>query len=153
MFKTRGIRPPGKLLPLRAPRPFHLLCLPYDVRYRVHGVCLLVMPCQVMSMVVVPCCEFHLQHSKSFGPHGRGYGPHLTLLSTGETSLNMIFCNPTTEVTRDPLVSYLGRVGSPINCTVQSWRLPHNICILQTCKTVNVEKTPILYGKKKYIFS
>jgi hypothetical protein len=100
-----------------------------------------------------PCCEFHLQHSKSFGPHGRGYGPHLTLLSTGETSLNMISCNPKSEITRDPLVSYLGGVRSPVNCAVQSWRLLHSIRILQTCKTVNVEKTPILYGKKKYIFS
>jgi hypothetical protein len=96
---------------LRAPKPFHLLYLPYDVRYRVYGV---------------------------------------YLLSTGETSLNMISCNPKSKTTRDPLVSYLGRVGSPINHAIQSWRLQHNIHILQTCKTVIVEKTPILYRRNTF---
>jgi hypothetical protein len=61
----------------------------------------------------------------------------------------MISRSPKSGNTRDPLVSYLGRVGSPINYAVESWRLPHNISILQTCKTVNVEKAPIL--QKKYI--
>jgi len=29
-----------------------------------------------------PCCEFRSQHSSLFGPHGRGYGPRLTIFNT-----------------------------------------------------------------------
>src|SRR5271168_1058325 len=108
VFKTRGINP--REASALASSRINLLCLPYDIRYRVYEVC---------------------------------------LLSIVETSLNMISRSPKSWTTRDPLVSYLGRVGSPINYAVESWRLPHNISILQTCKTVSVEKAPIL--QKKYI--
>ena len=111
MFKTRSISP--REASALASSRINLLCLPYDIRYRVYEVC---------------------------------------LLSTGETSLNMISRSPKSGTTRDPLVSYLGRVES-INYAVESWRLQHNISILQTCKTVNVEKTPILYGRNTFLLT
>jgi hypothetical protein len=75
------------------------------------------------------------------------------LVSAGEISLNRISRNPRSGTTRNPLVPYANGVGSPISYTVESRCLPLNISILQTCKTINIEGTPILYERNRFLLA